>query len=249
MFNFAIKKTSVKAQESLAEVKPEVRGYKAVNLSEGGRQAVLTGCIRGIISSMAKLLRLRGDKQNVVAEKIKPFVASCVAGGDLSKEDAEWILSDDWYFSAWDYIPYCSSTHDSLYSLFYSIMEDAKCSKLWNSEAKDWYNAKINEDEKAILDAYNKAEQAYYEARKIRDEYFTKRGALIVHDVLRKYASHLSSIDQEFYNFMAERVAETLSQLDDDNSCPSDPSIKAELAKIRGVLTDDSLSSESEVDA
>lgn len=236
MFSFPIKRAPVKAQESYVEKSPEIRDHKALNLSENGRQMLIMACVRGIVSSLAKLLRLRGDKQPDIVEKIKPFVVSCVSSGDISKRDAEWVLSDDWYFSQSDYVPcYCTPT-DSLYSFFYEIIEESKGTRIWNTECRDRYNAKISEEEKAILDAFEKARKAYYDAMRIRDNYFYKKSALLVHDVLRKYAAHISNIDQEFYNFMSRRIAETLSQLDGDNACPSDPSIKNELAVIHETL-------------
>ena len=236
MFNFAIKKSPVKAQESLVEKSPELRDWKSLNLSENGRQMIIVACVRGIVSALAKLLRLRGDKQPEVVEKIKPLIVSCVSSGDISKQEAEWILSDDWYFSQSDYIPcYCTPT-DSLYSFFHEIVEESKGARIWNTECKREFANKISEEEKAILDAYDKAREAYFDAMRIRDKYFSKKAALLVHDVLRKYSSQISNIDQEFYNFMSQRVAETLSQMDSDNACPSDPSIKAELLALRQGL-------------
>jgi hypothetical protein len=238
MFNFALKKqTNKPAQESLVEKTPEIRDYVALNLSEGGRYVVITGTVRGIVSALAKLLRLRGEKPDAIAEKIKPFIASCVSAGDLRKDTAEYILSDDWYFTQSDYIPCYCRPSDSMWSLFNDILEEAKGSKYWNSDLKNDLKLNINPQEKAILDAFETARKAYYDAMRVRDDYFSKRGALIVHDVLRKYAQHISSIDEEFYKFMADQIAETLSQLDDDQSCPSDPSIKNELAVSRAGLT------------
>ena len=240
MFGFAIKKAPVtKSQESLVEKAPEIRSYKDLNLSEGGRQVVITGCIRGFISALARLLAMRGDKPEAIVEKVTPLITSCVSSGDLSKQDAEWIMNDDWYFTQSQYIPCYCTPSDSLYSFFHEILEEAKGSKLWNSEAKNDYGAKLSPEEKAILDAFDKAREAYYDAMRRRDEYFSKKGALIVHDVLRKYANLIVNIDEEFYNFMSDRVAETLSQMDDDNSCPSDPSIKHELAVKRAELIED----------
>lgn len=247
MFGFAIKKSSAPtAQESLAEVKPEdIRSYKDLHLSEGGRQFVITGTIRSIITASAKLLRMKGDKPEVVVDKIKPFIVACVSTGDLSKQSAESILADDWYFaSSYEYVPSYSAPSDSLWSLFREIHEGAQGSREWNTEYKHW-NGKVNEQEKAILDAYTKARDAFWDACRIRDNYFAKKGALVVHDVLRKYASVLTNIDAEFYNFMIERIDETLSQMDDDNACPSDPNIKNELAVLRGKLVNDESSEES----
>ena len=249
MFGFAIKKTSAPtAQESLTEVKPEdIRSYKDLNLSEGGRQIVITGTIRSIITATAKLLRMKGDKPEVVAEKLKTFIVACVSSGDLSKTSAENILADDWYFSSgFEYVPGYTTPADSLWSLFKEIHDGAQGSREWNSEYKYW-NGRVNEQEKAILEAYEKARKAYLDACQIRDRYFAKKGALVVHDVLRKYASVLTNIDSEFYNFMIERIDETLSQMDDDNSCPSDPSIKNELATLRGKLAGCEQDEESEV--
>ena len=238
MFSFAVKKTPAQAQESLVEKDPEIRNYKSLCLSENGRQMIITGCVRGIVSALAKLLRMRGDKPEGVVEKIKPFIVSCVSSGDLGKKDAEWILSDDWFFSQTDYLPCYCRPSDSLYSFFHEILEDAKGSRLWSACDREYYGGKISAEEKAILDAYEKAREAYYDAMKIRDQYFAKKGALVVHDVLRKYASQISAIDQEFYNFMSRQIAETLSQMDGDNACPSDPSIKNELATNNAPLID-----------
>lgn len=236
MFNFAIKKAPAQAQESLVEKSPEIRNFKSLCLSENGRQMIITGCVRGIVSALAKLLRLRGDKPETIVEKIKPLIVSCVSCGDLGKKDAEWILSDDWYFTQSDYLPcYCRPT-DSLYAFFYEILEDAKGSRLWNACDRSYYGGKLSDDEKAILDAFDKAREAYYEAMRVRDNYFAKKGALVVHDVLRKYASQVSAIDQEFYNFMSRHIAETLSQMDGDNSCPSDPNVKNEVAMNNAPL-------------
>ena len=239
MFNFAVKKTPVQAQESLVEKDPEIRNFKSLCLSENGRQMIITGCVRGIVSALAKLLRMRGDKPESVVEKIKPFIVSCVSTGDLGKKD---VVVDqcgtmaDWYFSQTDYLPCYCRPSDSLYSFFFEILEDAKGSRMWSACDREYYGGKLSDEEKAILDAYDKAREAYYDAMKIRDQYFAKKGALIVHDVLRKYASQISAIDQEFYNFMSRHIAETLSQMDDDNACPSDPSIKNELATNNAPL-------------
>ena len=239
MFNFAIKQRPAKAQESLVEKSPAIRDWKSLNLSENGRQLVIVACVRGIVSALARLLRLRGDSQVEVIEKIKPLVVSCVSSGDISKREAEWILSDDWYFAQSDYIPcYCTPT-DSLYSFFREIVEESKGARIWNTECKRQFSNKISAEELAILDAYDKAREAYYDAMRIRDQYFAKKSALLVHDVMRKYASQISNIDQEFYNFMSQRIAETLSQMDNDNACPSDPAIKNELAVARQGLSDD----------
>ena len=236
MFNFAIKKAPAQSQESLVEKSPEIRDYKSLYLSENGRQALITGCFRGIVSALAKLLRLKGEKPEAIAEAIKPLIASGVASGDIAKRDAEWILSDDWFFSQSDWLPcYCRPT-DSLYSFFYEIMEEAKGSRLWNTDARNYYGGKVTAEEKAILDAFEKARTAYFDAMRVRDEYFAKKGALLVHDILRKYASQISTIDQEFYNFMSRHIAETLSQMDDDNACPSDPTIKNEVAASHATL-------------
>jgi len=239
MFNFAVKKATAPAQESMVEKDPDIRSFSAELLSEGGRQMVIAGCVRAIVSALARLLRMRGDKPEVVTEKLKPFVVSCVSAGDIAKREAEWILSDNWYAEQRDYIPCYCSPSDSMWAFYREILEEAKGSKMWNSELKNEYGKNLNEQEKAILDAFDKARKEYYDAMRVRDEYFSKKGALIVHDVIRKYANVLSSIDNEFYNFMSDNVAETLSQMDDDNSCPSDPRIKEELAVKRQPLTDD----------
>lgn len=230
MFRFAAKNLSTKATESLVEKDDtDIRRSEDLNLSEAARHASILGCLDGIVCALARLLKLKGKAPEEIVETINPLIASCVASGDLSKQNAEWVRDSDWYASSQDYIPSYCTPSDSMWSFYHDIIESTKCSRLWSDDIRRDLEKNIDPQEKAILDAFEKARDAYYDAMRIRDEFFAKKAATVLHDVLRKYESQISAIDEEFFKFMSHQVAETLSQLADDNSCPSDPNIKNEV--------------------
>lgn len=197
-------------------IKPSVEdmvvatGNSNDNSSTGSAETITlinTGIIRGLVSAFAMRLAAKGVKQEEITEKISAFINQCFYAGDLDKYAIGWLKNEDWYRRAERAGCICApcGDEDSLWTYAYDISEHALCERTYASQWGKDYREKLPANERAILDNYEKASEAYYEASRIRDEYFRNKSRVCIKAIIVKYGESLSKLDTELYEFLCER--------------------------------------------
>ena len=192
----------------------------AIALSPDASAMIVDSAVNGIVKAFARKMFMSGTNKDETIEKINEFVDLVRKNGDITRERAVDLKGNDYFITDDanpDRVPVFCNDFD-MWSYENSIVAEALCTSTWVTE---WvtreYKDKLTENERSILDNFEKTRRAYLDALNIRDTYFLKKSKALVADLLAKYEQPLTALDGELYRFLAERLCGMTRQPVDEN--------------------------------
>lgn len=213
MFDYAFKDVVSKATEDLAESEDSLHATAEANgttkLSSGMNKFFTTSSIRGIIRAIAVRMLLRGESQEDTRAKLNDLIEQVRRTGDIDAATAGRLktMSYDAINQQCSPITYCDTF--SMYKYELDIMTEANGSMSWDLLTREEREA-MTEQERSIMDNYIATSKAYWEAKRIREQYFMKRSMRIVLDLLNKYGESIRVLDDELLQYLQERLSANL---------------------------------------
>lgn len=165
----------------------------------------LTKCsIRGLVYAFAQRMCLSGSDKDVVKTKLTEFIELARRSGDISREEAVDLKNEDHLVPRESLIPVCCRDTFGVSGYGMDLLNTAIGTYDWRFVPQQ-ERKNMDPQELSILDNYEAASKAYFEADNIRRQYYTKKATAIINALLAKYGETLRLMDEELLTFLQER--------------------------------------------
>lgn len=202
MFNYAFNNADVKpSNEDYAEgsalPKPEVC------LTDGATRFITKCSISGLIRAFAARMYLSGIAREEVGRKLDEFVELVRRSGDITKAEADDLKKYDFLAAR---VPTAPVVFRDTFGMsgYAADLSDAAIGTYDWRYVPDEERKNMSDQEKSILDNYEAAARAYFEASTIRSQYYAKRAGAVISGLLTKYGEALRTMDEELLKFLQE---------------------------------------------
>lgn len=188
------------------KVKPEDQMSAAAILK--ARCSIVTGIVRSLVLYLNQN-NIDSDKLN---DKVTTVINAFASSRDVSQGDLNWIRNT--YVpslaslrcaidSDCPYVPVASRPYLYWYVIIDNILDDTETFS-YIYESPDSISPKFNDNEKAIVESYRQARNAYYEARRKFEDYFRKVTITALREILLRHGTMFQQIAPEWYKFVSK---------------------------------------------
>lgn len=173
---------------------------------------VLKNGVSGIIRAFGYRMSLAGVKPDDVKVKLKDLIEQIRRTGDIDAAFAKELNEMEYTVpeSAMSPIVYCDTFGLTRYGL--NVLNEAVGTYASLDKAT---RSQLSKEEQAILDNYDKAAKEFFEAQRIRNNYFVGKAVNIIGDMLTKYGETLRNLDEELLNYLQQRFGVNTDQQED----------------------------------
>ena len=169
-------------------------------ISAGAHLQVFSGVVIGLVKSITKRFIAKGMPADEINSKARMLLNEFVQNGDLDNRFKTWMFERDFSDDQWDLKEELEKARPPCeYGSWYVIYDEAKYGVRdgqWNVD----YRQKMNDREKALVDALSEARQKLYQAERAYNDYVNDHVVVTINDVFIKYGEILSKMDKEWYD-------------------------------------------------
>lgn len=187
------------------KVKPEDQMSAAAIIKS--RCSIITGILRSLILYLYQN-NIDSDK---VTDKINAVVNAFASTKDIPPYDLNWIRNT--YLpslssmrcaidSECPYVSISSKPYLYWYTIIGNILDDYSIFNYIYDTNSDTA-PKFNDNEKALIQSYRAAQDAYFEARRKFEDYFRKVTITALRDLLLRHGTTLQQVAPEWYGYVS----------------------------------------------